>query len=118
MFMTEDIVDVPLGQHPVARKYMREMFELMSKEPGFRNAQIAAYCGHIRQHMLLTYWNDAAGYEAWTKSAAAQDLASRRRPYRQRPDGTRWELLLETPGPEKGNFLNQGILKVVDEKLW
>jgi hypothetical protein len=119
MYMVEELVDIPLGRHVDGRKYIRDAFALMGEQPGFRNGQIAAYCGNIRQHMILSFWENADAHQAWLNSAPAQKLGQGGRPYtiRQGP-GRLWELFLETPGPEQGNFLNQGILQVRDLEHW
>jgi hypothetical protein len=119
MYMVEELVDIPLGGHLVGRQFIRDAFELMRDQPGFCNGQIAAYCGNIRQHMILSFWQDADAYESWLNSAQAKELGKAKTPYRARPGpGKFWELFLETPGPEQGNFLNQGILQVRDLDRW
>ena len=119
MYMVEEIVDIALGRHVAGRKYIQDLFDLMRDTPGFRNGQLAAYCGNIRQHMILTFWEDADGYQQWLNSAEAKKLSEAGRPYRVRPGaGKFWELFLDTPGPEQGNFLNQGILQVRDLARW
>jgi heme-degrading monooxygenase HmoA len=119
MFMVEEIVDIALGRHVAGRQYIQNLFDLMREKPGFRNAQLAAYCGNIRQHMILTFWEDADGYQQWLTSPEAKKLGEAGRPYRVRPGaGKFWELFLDTPGPEQGNFLNQGILQVRDLDRW
>jgi hypothetical protein len=119
MYMVEELVDIPLGRHVAGRKYMRDAFDLMREQPGFCNAQIAAYCGNIRQHMILTFWQEAEAYQNWSNTADAKKLAQPGRPYmiRQGP-GKFWEMFLDTRGPERGNFLNQGILQVRDLNRW
>jgi hypothetical protein len=119
MYMVEDLVDIPMGSHVEGRKFIQDSFDAMRGQPGFRNGQIAAYCGNIRQHMMLSFWQDADAYQAWLNSAEAKTLGEKRRPYRVRPGAGRlWELFLETPGPEQGNFLNQGILQIRDLNRW
>jgi heme-degrading monooxygenase HmoA len=119
MYMVEELVDIALGQHPQGRKFIQESFELMRGQPGFCKGQLAAYCGNIRQHMILSFWQDADAYQQWLNSAQANELGQAKLPYRVRQGpGKFWELFLETPGPEQGNFLNQGILQVRDLKRW
>jgi len=119
MYMVEELIDIPLGSHVVGRQFIRDGFDVMRQQPGFSNGQIAAYCGNIRQHMILTFWENAEAYQNWANSPQAKELEKAKTPYRTRPGpGKFWELVLETPGPEQGNFLNQGILQVRDMKRW
>jgi hypothetical protein len=119
MYMVEDLIDIPLGRHVAGRKYARDAFDHMREQPGFCNGQIAAYCGNLRQHMLLSFWENAEAYQQWLSTPAAAKLSQGGRPYmiRQGP-GRFWELFLETRGPEQGNFLNQGILQLHDVNRW
>jgi hypothetical protein len=119
MYMVEELIDIPLRSHVRARKFIQDAFDVMREQPGFRSGQIAAYCGNIRQHMILSFWQDAATYQEWLNSAEGKKLAAGARPYQTRPGpGRLWELFLDTPGPEEGNFLNQGILQVLDLNQW
>jgi hypothetical protein len=119
MYMVEELIDIPLRGHERGRKFIQDSFDAMSAHPAFRIGQIAAYCGNIRQHMILTYWQDAAGFQDWSNGAEAKKLAAGGRPYQTRQGpGRLWELFLDTPGPEQGNFLNQGILQVTDLNRW
>ncbi len=119
MYMVEELVDIPLGSHVAGRDYMRRSFDAMREQEGFRNGQIAAYCGNLRQHMVLSFWHEAEAYQQWLNSPAAKELDKERRPYRVRPGvGRYWELFLDTPGPEHGDYLNQGILQIRDLDRW
>ncbi|GEM_PF-6708410 len=118
MFLVEESVQVPLGRHGDGRKYMQDQLSAMATQPGFKQGHVCAYLGNIRQHLLLSNWADAASYEGWTKSAQAAEQAKTRRPFTIDPYGKFYELLLETPGPETGNFLNQGMLQLLEGKTW
>lgn len=119
MYMVEEIVQVPLGRHEDGRKYMKDHLQAMATEPGFRKGHIAAFLGNIRQHMFLSCWQDAASYEAWTKGEKSASLAKTRRPYTIDTEfGKHWEQFLETPGNSQGDFLNQGMLQVLDASMW
>ncbi len=118
MYMVEEVVQIPLGRHNDGRKYMQDALRGMAAQPGFRGGQICAYLGNIRQHMFLTFWENAGSYQGWLGSAQAAEQAKTRRPYTFDQYGKFYELLLETKGPEQGNFLNQGVLQVLDEKRW
>ena len=120
MYMVEEILQVPLGKHPQAREYLRTVQEGMAKHPGHIRSQVCTYGGNIRPHLFLQYWENAAGYESWSKSPAAAAIAGVRPGglYTVQPGGKYWELLLETLGDSEGGSVNQGIMQVLDESKW
>ena len=92
----------------------------MHSQPGFNGSQICAYLGAIRQHLFLQFWEDSVAFEVWCQSPKAKEL-DQGRPrglYTVQRSGKYWELLLETRGDSEGNFLNLGMLQVLDEGRW
>ena len=120
MYMVEEVLQVPLGKHVGARKYLTEVQDVMRQQPGFKGSQVCAYLGHIRQHLFLQFWEDSTAYKDWSGSNQAEELRQALPPrlYAVQPGGMYWKLLLETPGDSEGTFINQGMLQVLDEARW
>ena len=114
MFVLQEILRVRNTRQSEAVKRLNWIHGLMRPAAGFHWATVSRYLGNATDYLILRAWESGDAYRAWRQTEDGQNYPKSRPEglYEGVPVGREWELVIDSPGSESGNFLVRSIYGV------
>lgn len=113
MYLHLELKVVPVERQTEAIGRLTALHTLMSKSPGFNDAQILRYMGKASQYIVVRSWESAQAHAGYRASDAAKEFGSQRVPGLYSNLLVQdWECEIDSKGSGAGDYVVRSLFQV------